>query len=65
MKIQVLLDDMLWWLVKYRHLGECTACLFTIQQSWVCNFREGLNLQFMENRHCVRSSWNLFYWWTE
>jgi hypothetical protein len=48
MKADVLLDDMLWWLVHKEILGECTACSFSIQQACVCNIHEDLNLQFME-----------------
>jgi len=56
MKIQVLWDDMLWWLVNTDILGECTASSFIIYQSWACNIHEDLNLPFMENRHCVSFS---------
>ena len=61
MKIQGLWDDMLWLLVNTDILVECTACSFSILQSWVCNIHEDINLQLMEKTHCVRSSWNLFY----
>ena len=30
MKIEVLWDDMLWWLVNTDIVGECTACYFSI-----------------------------------
>jgi hypothetical protein len=61
MEIQVMLHDMLWWPIDADILGECTACSFSIQQSGVCNIHADLNLQFMENRHCVSSSGNLFH----
>ena len=51
MKIEVLWDDMLWWLVNTDILGECTACSFTFQQSYVYNNHEDMNLHLMENRH--------------
>jgi len=30
MKIEVLWNEMLWWLVNTDILGECTACFFSI-----------------------------------
>jgi len=54
-------DDVLWWLVNTDFLGECTASSFSIKQSWSSNLHQDLSLQFMENRHFISSSWNLFY----
>jgi len=44
MEIEVLWDDVLWWPVNADILGKCTACSFSIQQFWVCNIHEDLNL---------------------
>jgi hypothetical protein len=50
---QVLLHDMLWWPVNTDILAKFTARSFSIQQSGLCNIDEDLNVQFMENRHCL------------
>jgi len=65
MKFQVLWNDILWRLVNTDILVECTAYSFSIWLSWICNIHDDWNLQFMENRHCVKCSWNLFYWCTQ
>jgi hypothetical protein len=46
---------------KYRHFGGRYCLFFSIQQSWMCNIHEDLNLRIMENSNCIRCSWNLFY----
>ena len=61
MKTDVLWDDMLWWLVSTGILWQCTACSFSMQQFWFCNIYEDMNLQFTDNKYCVRCSWKLFY----